>query len=83
MAQERWLIPAVGERSDRLPPVLIWWIMLFGLSLLARYEPVAWQASLDLDHSVIADPLTKLLDDALEIVPDLLFAAAKTSHRSI
>jgi hypothetical protein len=83
MAQERWLIPAVGERSDRLPPVLIWWIMLFGLSLLARYEPVAWQASLDLDHSVIADPLTKLLDDALEIVPDLLFAAATTSHRSI
>jgi hypothetical protein len=75
-AQERWLVPVVGETSDRLPPVLIWWVLLFGLSLLARYEPVAWQAALDLDHSRIADPLTKLLDDALEIVPDLLFAAA-------
>jgi hypothetical protein len=41
---------------------------------------VAWQAALDLDHSLIADPLTKLLDDALEIVPDLLFAAATTPH---
>jgi hypothetical protein len=79
-AQARWLVPVVGERSDRLPPVLIWWVLLFGLSLLARYEPVAWQAALDLDHSRIADPLTKLLDDALEIVPDLLFAAATGPH---
>ena len=56
--------------------MLIWWALLFGLSLLARYEPVAWQTALDLDQSRIADPLTKLLDDALEIVPDLLYAAA-------
>jgi hypothetical protein len=79
-APERWLVPVVGERPDRLPPVLLWWVLLFGLSLLARYEPVAWRAALDLDHSHIADPLTELLDDALEIVPDLLFAAATDSR---
>jgi len=81
-AQERWLVPVIGDESDRLPPVLIWWVLLFGLSLLARYEPVAWQAALDLDHSPIADPLTKLLDDALEIVPGLLFTAATAPRKT-
>jgi hypothetical protein len=75
-AKEHWLIPLVGDGSDRLPPVLLWWVLLFGLSLLARYEPAAWRAALDLDKSRVADPLTKLLDDALVIVPDQLFEAA-------
>lgn len=74
--EERWLIPVVGDGSDRLPPVLLWWILLFGLSLLARYEPAAWRAALDLDKSPVADPLKQLLDDALVIVPALLFDAA-------
>jgi YaaC-like Protein len=69
---ERWLVPEVGDGSDRLSPVLLWWILLHGLSLLTRYEPAAWRAALDLDSSPIADPLTELLDQALEIVPDLL-----------
>jgi hypothetical protein len=70
---ERWLVPEVGDGSDRLSPVLLWWVLLHGLSLLARYEPAAWGAALDLDSSPIADPLAELLDQALEIVPDLLY----------
>jgi hypothetical protein len=62
--------------SHRLPPLLLWWALLFGLSLLARYQPAAWRAALDLDHSPCADPLATLLDEALVIVPDLLFDAA-------
>lgn len=80
--EERWLIPVVGDGSDRLSPVLLWWILLFGLSLLARYEPTAWRAALDLDRSTVADPLTQLLDDALVTVPALLFDAA-TRDRGI
>jgi len=76
----RWLIPTVGDESDRLPPVLLWWILLFSLSLLARYEPAAWRAALDLDRSPVADPLTQLLDDALVTVPALLFDAATQDH---
>jgi hypothetical protein len=72
---EHWLIPPVGEGQDQLPPVLLWWILLFGLSLLARYQPAAWRDALDLDRSPCADPLTALLDEALEIVPDLLYEA--------
>lgn len=72
---EHWMIPAVGDKEDQLPPLLLWWILLFGLSLLARYQPAAWRAALDLDRSPCADPLTALLDEALTIVPDLLYEA--------
>jgi hypothetical protein len=80
--EERWLIPVVGDSSDHLPSVLIWWVLLFGLSLLARYEPAAWREALDPDQSPIADPLAQLLDDALEIVPHLLFTAATAPDRA-
>jgi len=73
--REHWLIPAVGRGQDLLPPVLLWWVLLFGLSLLARYEPDAWRAALDLDGSPVADPLAELLDLALVIVPEFLFDA--------
>src|SRR5262249_12327659 len=63
----RWLIPRVGDEADQLPPLLLWWIVLFSLSLLARYEPAAWRAALDLDRSPRADPLTPPLDEALAI----------------
>jgi hypothetical protein len=73
-----WLLPEVGDGRDRLPPVLMWWVLLHGLSLLARYEPAAWRSALDLDNSPIADPLIDLLDSALQIVPDLLYETVTT-----
>jgi hypothetical protein len=75
-ASEHWLVPGVGDESDRLSPLLLWWALLFGLSLLARYQPAEWRKALDLDRSQYADPLTALLDEALGVVPDLLYEAA-------
>lgn len=75
---EHWLVPAVGAESGRLPSLLLWWALLFGLSLLARYHPAKWRAALDFDRSACADRLAELLDEALVIVPDLLFEAAIT-----
>ena len=68
-----WLIPDLGP--DHLPPVMLWWALIHGLSLLARYQPAEWRAALDLDRSEIADPLREVLDQAMEIVPELLFLA--------
>ena len=73
---EHWLVPEVGSRSGRLSPLLLWWALLFGLSLLARYYPAGWRAALDFDRSACADGLAELLDEALVIVPELLFDAA-------
>lgn len=75
-ASEHWLIPDVGNGNDHLPHLLLWWILLLGLSLLARYQPAEWRKALDLDRSPYAHPLSELLDEALTIVPDLLYDAA-------
>jgi len=63
---EHWLIPAVG--GVLLPPLLLWWVVLFGLSILARYEPAVWRAALDVE-TPLAVPLEDVLDEALEAVP--------------
>jgi hypothetical protein len=65
---EHWLIPRIGPRDDELPPLLLWWVLLFGLSLVARYEPAAWRAALDVE-TPLAVRLEDLLDEALEAVP--------------
>lgn len=74
-SREHWLVPVVGDAADELPPMLLWWVLLFGLSLLARYEPAAWRAALDADASDLAVPLEELLDEALEVTPALLHEA--------
>jgi len=73
--QEHWLIPRVGDGRDELSALLLWWVLLFGLSLLARYEPAAWREAVDPDRSELAVPLEELLEEALTITPDLLYEA--------
>ena len=68
-----WLIPRVGGVA--VTPLMTWWVLLFGLSLLARYEPAAWVAALDANTSLLAVPLEDALDVALEAVPHLLLEA--------
>lgn len=70
--REHWLVPVVGDARDDLLPLLLWWILLFGLSLLARYEPAAWRKALDPDAAGAAVLLESLLDAALEELPRLL-----------
>jgi hypothetical protein len=69
----RWLRPAVAGVA--LSPLLTWWTLLFGLSMLARYEPATWTAALSYDTSELAAPLDGLLQVALERVPELIFTA--------
>lgn len=73
--REHWLLPVVGDGRDELAPLLLWWALLFGLSILSRYEPVAWRAALDPDSSEFAYDLERLLEEALDITPDLLYEA--------
>jgi YaaC-like Protein len=71
--EPRWLRPGVGGVA--LSPLLTWWALLFGLSILARYEPASWVTALDYDASPLAAPLGRLLEIGLERVPELVFAA--------
>lgn len=69
----RWLRPALAGAA--LDTLASWWVLLFGLSMLARYEPGAWVRALDLDRPGVAAQLSKLLDLALDAVPLLVIAA--------
>lgn len=62
----------MGYARDELPPLLLWWILLFGLSLLARYEPADWRKALDPDVAGAAVLVESLLDEALHELPRLL-----------
>lgn len=74
-ANFRHLLPAVGDGQDELPPVLLWWVLLFALSMYARYEPAAWTAALSVNSSELSVPLEAVLDEALNAVPHLLLDA--------
>ncbi|MBO9532718.1 MAG: hypothetical protein J7513_07075 [Solirubrobacteraceae bacterium] len=65
------LLPALGDaRGSRLS---LWWLVLFGLSMVARYEPAGWARALDPRTSVIAAPVEELLRRALEVLPEIIW----------
>jgi len=71
---QRWLIPALLE-GQVLSPLMLWWALLFGLSMLARYHPDAWVSALEVDRSQLAVPLEDVLDLAQSAVPHLVLEA--------
>jgi hypothetical protein len=78
-SQPRWLRPSVGGVG--LSSLVSWWTLLFGLSMLARYEPAVWVAVLDYDSADLAAPLDALLDTALARVPELVLATLVATPR--
>jgi hypothetical protein len=70
---QRWLIPGIEQRV--VSPLMLWWLLLFGLSMLARYYPGAWIGALDLNESRLAVPIEDSLDIAQTAVPHLVLEA--------
>lgn len=69
-----WLRPAVGGPAVQ-HPLLTWWLILYALSMLARYRPACWTAMLDVASSPDAVPLETAMRDALTAVPRLMLEA--------
>jgi hypothetical protein len=67
------LLPRVGDSESPLRPLMAWWVVLYALSMLARYAPSKWTEILSLTDSRIASRIEFLLDSALEAVPELLW----------
>ena len=74
--QPRWLRPSIGGAG--ISSLVSWWTLLFGLSMLARYEPAVWVGVLDYDSAGLAAPLAALLETGLARVPELVLAALAT-----
>lgn len=73
----RWLRPAVESGLLTPSPLMTWWAILFALSSMARYHPVAWTNALSVDKSPIAVVLERILSLAHEAVPHLVFEALR------
>jgi hypothetical protein len=71
-SRDRWLLPAAAGSDHEFEPITAWWVLLFAMSILARYDPALWSSALDLDRSDQAVVLGVMLDEALTAVPKLV-----------
>jgi hypothetical protein len=71
----RYLVPTLPGQGDILNAFVTWWVLLFGLSLVARYEPNLWTTALVVDATEQAVPLEAILDNALDAVPHWVYQA--------
>jgi hypothetical protein len=67
--------PGVGVGSWRLGPITPWWMLLLGLSSLARYYPSQWRNALDIDREPLAPSLERVIDCAESAIPFYIFHA--------
>lgn len=44
-----YFFPAFGDTRRSLHPLMVWWAVLFALSMLARYQPAEWAAHINVD----------------------------------
>jgi hypothetical protein len=70
-----WLRPDLNDEGDFLMPLATWWVLLFGLSMLARYYPAQWSSALRVDDSGETVPLEAVLNEALLAVPHFVLEA--------
>ena len=68
----QYFFPTVTGSDQGMHPLMAWWVVLYSLSMLARYQPAEWSAQIDVDHSRHAVALETLLKDAMVIVPLLV-----------
>lgn len=78
--RKAFLIPAV-RGGFALEPIPAWWLLLFALSMLARYAPDDWTRVMDLRQSKIAARIEFVLDAALDAIPELVLEALENPIR--
>lgn len=66
----RWMRPGVA--GTELTPLMTWWMLLYGVSMLARYQPDGWVGALQYDQSEAAAGLAQLLDAACDSLPQVV-----------
>lgn len=71
-----YAFPRIGGSDAAGDPIMIWWAVLFALSMLARYEPMEWAAGTLVSQSPDAVAIEHVLTEALVVIPELI-------HRTI
>jgi hypothetical protein len=67
-----WILPVIGGNTKTMHPLVMWWAVLYALSMLARYKPSNWTRMLDVDRSPDAPAIEYLLDEAHRVCINLI-----------
>jgi hypothetical protein len=65
-------LPAISGNTESHDLVIGWWLVLYSLSMLARYYPKEWTEILNVDASPLAVPLEHVLSVARAKVPAIV-----------
>jgi hypothetical protein len=66
------VLPAVPGTSSEMHPMMIWWAILYSLSMLTRYRPETWTELVNVDAPGYAVPVQFILEVGLDAVPDVI-----------
>jgi hypothetical protein len=73
---ERWLWPSTTGDGINAPvllsPLMTWWALLLGLSIIARYEPANWGRLLEVGSCGWAVAIEHTLGRAINVIPHLV-----------
>ena len=72
---DRLIPPRLGGAV--VTPLMMWWLLLFGLSIVARYDPELWVASINIDADERAEPVAVALRAGLDLLPGLILDALR------
>jgi hypothetical protein len=67
-----YLMPGLSMNDDVIAPLVVWWVLLYALSHVARYQPGAWMRALDPLNSTLAVPIESALSWACEMIPGVI-----------
>lgn len=67
-----YAFPRVGGCETAAHPLLLWYAILYGLSMLSRYEPKVWARLIAIDSSQDASPIEAALDEATRTLPQVI-----------
>ena len=73
--------PTIGDAAASVHPLMAWWMALFSLSMLTRYQPDVWTEMIDVNRSPQATAIEFVLEKALDAVPDLIDEAIDQVHQ--
>jgi hypothetical protein len=72
---DRLAFAGLGDPPRPTHPLMIWWAILYVLSMLTRYEPEGWAKVVDVNTSPDAVPVEFLLEEALSVIPEEIHRA--------
>jgi hypothetical protein len=73
----RYFVPSLPQ-ADRAPHLLmVWWTVVYTLSMLARYDPAAWAGLISVDSNPHAVPIESVLKRAIDFLPGLILCTVE------